>query len=313
MKFGLMTSECRPGPAGGNEWDSVLAQARLAESVGFDSIWLYDHFMWPQGTGRAEGTPVLESYLGLAGLAVGTQKVKLGVLVAGAPYRNPALHVKMVTTLDVMSHGRAIFGIGAGWAKYEFDAYNWPFPDVPTRMRGLRDSVEIALRMWDSSPASYQGKVYAIKDARNDPPPVQRPHPPILIGGSGEKTTLRLAARFGDYCNMSGTPEVVKHKYDILREHCTAVGRPYDQITRTTFLWFLIGRTEADAQAKLKRFEGNLPTFAGLVGTPDQIVERLRQYQAVGSQEVYFSMRDAHELESIKLFGETVIPALADT
>ena len=148
---------------------------------------------------------------------------------------------------------------------------------------------------------------------RNDPPPVQKPHPPILIGGSGEKTTRRLAARFADYCNMSGSPEVVKHKYDVLREHCAAVGRPYDQIARTVFLWFLIGRTEAEAQAKRKRFEGNLPTFAGLIGTPDQIVDRLRQYQAVGSQEVYFSMRDAYELESIELFGETVIPALADT
>jgi F420-dependent oxidoreductase-like protein len=313
MKCGLMTSECRPGPTGGNGWDSILAQARRAESVGFDSVWFPDHFMWDGSTGRAAGTPLLECYLALAGLAVGTQRVKLGTLVAGAPYRNPALLAKMVTTLDVMSHGRAIFGIGAGWAKFEFDAYGWPFPDVPTRMRGLRDTVEIALKMWASSPASYAGKVYTIKDARNDPPPIQRPHPPILIGGSGERTTLRLAARYGDYCNMSGTPEVVERKYAILRDHCADVGRPYDEVTRTLFTWFLIGRTEADVQTKLSCLEEPLPTFAGLAGTPGQIVERLREYRAAGVQEAYISMRDAWELESIELFGKTVIPALSES
>jgi len=312
MKFGLMASECRPGPTGGNGWDSVLAQARRAEAAGFDSVWLPDHFMWDGTTGRAAGTPILEAYLCLAGLAVGTERLKLGVLVSGAPYRNPALLAKMVTTLDVMSHGRAILGIGSGWARFEFDAYGRPFPDVPDRMRGLRDAVEIARRMWASSPAGYAGTVYAIRDARNDPPPVQRPRPPSLIGGGGERTTLRLATRFADYCNVSGAPEVVERKYAVLRAHSAAVGRPHEQITKTLFTWFLIGGTAAEAEAKRRYFEGNPPTFAGLVGTPEQIVERLRQYEAVGVQEVYVSMRDAYELESIALFGDTVIPALAE-
>ncbi len=288
MTFGLMTSECRTGPGGGNAWDSILAQAQAA------------------------GTPVLECYLSLAGIAVRTERVKLGVLVTGAPYRNPALLVKLVTTLDIMSHGRAIFGIGAGRAKYEFGAYGWPFPDVADRMRGLRDTVEIARAMWASSPASYEGKVYSIADARNDPPPVQQPHPPIMIGGGGEQTTLRLAARFGDYCNVSGDLDRVSHKHAVLRQHCAEVGRPYDEITRTLFTWFLVGRTEAEAEAKRRYFDGDAPTFAGLVGTPEQIIARLRQYEAIGVQEVYVSMRDAFELEPIALFGETVVAALAD-
>jgi alkanesulfonate monooxygenase SsuD/methylene tetrahydromethanopterin reductase-like flavin-dependent oxidoreductase (luciferase family) len=211
-----------------------------------------------------------------------------------------------------MSHGRAIFGIGAGWAKFEFDAYGWPFPDVSSRMRGLRDTVEIALAMWRSSPASYEGTVYSIRDARNEPPAVQEPHPPIMIGGGGERTTLRLAARYADLCNVSGDFDRVRHKYAVLREHCEAVGRSYDEVTRTLFTWFMVGRTETEAQAKRRYFEnGDVPTFAGLMGTPEQIVERLRRYEALGVQEVYVSMRDAFELEPIRLFGETVIAALS--
>lgn len=312
MKFGFMTNEFRPGPQGGNEWDSILTQARLAESLGFDKVFLYDHFMWIQGTTHPEGSPVLECYMGLAGLAVGTEKVKIGAMVAGVPYRNPALHVKMVTTLDIMSRGRAIFGVGAAWAKHEFDAYGWPFPDVPDRMRGLRDAVRIAKAMWESSPASYEGKIYSIKEARNDPPPVQRPHPPILIGGSGEQATLKLVAQYADYCNVMGDPERVGQKYAVLREHCQAVGRPYEAIRKTHFMWLLIGRTQAEADAKLKRWEGQLPGFYGMAGTPDQIIARMREYHQAGSEEIYFSMKDAFELEPLRLFGETVLPALQE-
>jgi F420-dependent oxidoreductase-like protein len=309
VKFGLMTGECRVGPGGGNAWDSVLAQARAAEAAGFDSVWLPDHVMWDGSTGRAAGTPILECYMALAGIAAATERVRLGVLVTGAPYRNPALLVKMVTTLDVMSHGRAIFGIGAGWAKFEFDAYGWDFPDVPTRMRGLRDTVEIARAMWRSSPASYEGAVYSIRGARNEPAAVQRPHPPILIGGGGERTTLRLAARYAGLCNVSGDVERVRHKYGVLRQHCEDVGRPYDEVTKTLFTWFMVGRTEAKARAKARYFDGDAPTFAGLMGTPEQITERLRRYEAIGVEEVYVSMRDAFEIDPIHLFGETVIAA----
>lgn len=312
MRFGLVISECRPGPNGGNSWDSVLAQARAAEAAGFDSVWLPDHFMWDGTVGRSAGTPIMESQVTLAGLAAQTQRVKLGTLVAGAAYRNPALLVKMVTTLDLISHGRAIFGIGAGWAEFEFHAYGWPYGDVSSRLRGLRDTVEIALAMWGSSPATYEGSVASIRDARNDPSPVQQPHPPILIGGQGERSTLRLVARYGDYCNLSGELEHVAGKLQVLREHCRDVGRDYETITRTLLTWFLIGHTPAEAADRGRYLQPYPHRFAGLLGTPDQIIERVRVYESIGIQEVYFFMRDAFELNSLLLFGETVISQFAE-
>jgi alkanesulfonate monooxygenase SsuD/methylene tetrahydromethanopterin reductase-like flavin-dependent oxidoreductase (luciferase family) len=163
---------------------------------------------------------------------------------------------------------------------------------------------------FDTSPATHRGKVYSVENARNDPPPVQRPHPPIMIGGGGERTTLRLAARYGDACNVSGEVERVAHTYAVLREHCEAIGRPYDEVTRTLFTWFLIGPTEGEARAKTRYFRGDAPTFGGLIGTPEQVVERLRAFEAIGVQEVYLSMRDSFELEPVRYFGETVIPEL---
>jgi len=311
MRFGLVISECREGPGGGNAWDSVLAQARAAEAAGFDSVWVPDHFMWDGTAGRVAGTPILESQLTLAGIAVGTDRVRLGTLVSAAAYRNPALLTKMVTTLDIMSHGRAVLGVGAGWAKYEFDAYGWPFPEVGTRLRYLRDTVEIALAMWASSPASYQGAVASIVGARNDPPPVQQPHPPILIGGSGERTTLRLVARFADYCSFMGEPEEIARKLGVLLEHCLAVGRDYKTITRTVLTWFMVADDRAAAAAKQRYLESDAHRFAGMIGTPGEIIAKVRAYEAIGVDEVYLFMRDAFELEPLAAFGQSVIASLA--
>jgi alkanesulfonate monooxygenase SsuD/methylene tetrahydromethanopterin reductase-like flavin-dependent oxidoreductase (luciferase family) len=133
-----------------------------------------------------------------------------------------------------------------------------------------------------------------------------------MIGGSGEQATLKLVAQYGDYCNVMGDPERVRQKYAVLREHCQAVGRPYGEVKKTHFMWLLIGRTQAEADAKLKRWEGKLPGFHGMAGTPDQIIALIREYRDAGSEEVYFSMKDAYELESIRLFGETILPALQE-
>jgi alkanesulfonate monooxygenase SsuD/methylene tetrahydromethanopterin reductase-like flavin-dependent oxidoreductase (luciferase family) len=307
MRFGLVLSECRPKVEGGNGWDSVLAQAQTAEAAGFDSIWLPDHFMWDGTTGRSVGTPILESQVTLAGLAVGTKSVMLGTLVAGAPYRNPALLTKMVTTLDVMSHGRAILGVGAGWAKYEFEAYGWPFRDAPTRLRGVKDTVEIALAMWRSSPATYEGEVASIRGARNDPPSVQQPHPPIMIGGEGERVALRLIAQYGDYCSFKGEVDYVARKLELLQQHCDVVGRDFDTIIPGHVTWFIVGQTPKEVESKKKYLHPDSHRFPGLLGTPDQIIERLHTYEKVGIGAVYFLMRDAYELDSLRLFGETVI------
>jgi F420-dependent oxidoreductase-like protein len=310
MRFGLQLKTFDPGEHG-NHWDSTLAVARACEEAGLDSVWFADHFMFVREEEPDAETPVMECFTVLAALAAATSRVRLGALVAGVPYRNPALLAKMHATLDVISHGRAIIGLGAGWHKLEFDAYGWPFGTVGERMEKLEDAVQIIKKMMTERPASYAGKHYSIHEALNDPMPVQRPHPPIMIGGGGEKQTLRLVARYGDFCNVFGDLETVAHKFEVLRRHCEDVGRPYEEITRSHHLSILLARDDAELARKRERFARDLPNFHGLIGTPDTIIAALREYAAIGSQYVTFSMPDAGDLDSVRLFGETVLPALA--
>jgi F420-dependent oxidoreductase-like protein len=307
MKFGLQLSTYS-ARGGGTSWDSVLAVARSSEAAGLDSVWFADHFMWRDEDDPDRERPNLECFLTLGALASATERVRLGALVVGVPYRNPALLAKMHTTLDVISHGRSIVGLGAGWHKLEFDSYGWPFGTVTERMEKLEDAVQITKLMMTERPATYEGKHYSIHEALNDPLPVQKPHPPIMIGGGGEKKTLRLVAQYADMCNVFGDPEQVAHKFAVLRGHCESVGRPYDEVTKSNHLGLLIARNEAELARKRERF----PDFGGFAGTPEQVVERLRAYAAVGSTYVTFTMPDVDDIEPMQLFGETVVPALAE-
>jgi F420-dependent oxidoreductase-like protein len=254
---------------------------------------------------------VLECWVTLGALAAATTRLRLGALVSGIPYRNPALLAKMGATLDVISHGRCIMGIGAGWHREEFDAYGYAFETAAVRGARLAEAAQVVRAMLSQQRTTFAGRYYQITDAYNEPRPIQQPHPPLLIGGNGEKVTLRVVAQYGDMCNLTGTPGEVQQRLEILREHCRAVGRPYEEITRTIFTWLLIGRTEEEATARRARYMQREP-FPGIAGTPRQIVGRLREYAAAGVQEVLFSMPDAHEIEPLRLFGEEVLPALAD-
>ncbi len=307
MKFGLQLSTYR-ARGGGNSWDSVLAVARSCEAASLDSVWFADHFMWRDEDDPDRERPNLECFLTLGALASATERVRLGALVVGVPYRNPALLTKMHTTLDVISHGRSIVGLGAGWHKLEFDSYGWPFGTVTERMEKLEDAVQITKLMMTERPATYEGKHYSIHGALNDPLPVQKPHPPIMIGGSGEKKTLRLVAQYADMCNVFGDPEQVAHKFAVLRSHCERVGRPYDDVTKSNHTGILIARDEAELARKRERF----PDFGGIVGTPEQVIERLRAYAAAGSTYVTFTMPDVDDIEPMQLFGESVVPALTE-
>lgn len=313
LKLGLHVPEYPAPTIGGNEWDGVVAQALAAEEAGFDSLLLPDHFMWVRGDPfDPDPAPMLELYTTLGGLAAVTSRIKLGALVAGAPYRNAALHAKMAATLDVMSHGRAIFGIGAAWAQHEFDAYGWPFEPTPKRMRRLAEAVQVALTLWTQRPANFDGRYYQLRNALCDPPCVQRPHVPILIGGGGERTTLRLAARYANLCNVFGSPEEVAHKYAVLRRHCAEVGRPYDAIQKTNTLAVLVGRDQGDLERKMPRFEAVASGPSTVVGTPDQVIARLREYERAGSDQVICLILDGYDVAPIRLFGETVLPSVAD-
>lgn len=291
----------------GNHWDTTLAAAKACEQAGLDSVWLADHFMFPDTNDLAKEVPVFDCFVALGAIAASTSRIRIGELVVGVPYRNPALLAKMLTTLDVVSHGRSIAGLGAAWHDVEFAAYGWPFPSVRERMEMLEEAVQIVDRMMTQRPAGFEGKHYTVKNAYNDPMPVTKPRPPIMIGGSGEKATLRIVAQYADFCNVGGDPATVAHKYEVLRRHCEQVGRPFEAITRSNDVGILIAADQRELAAKKERY-GDI---AGLVGTPDMIVEGLQRYAAVGSQYVTFHMPDAGEIEPILLLGETVVPVVA--
>ncbi len=313
MRFGIQINPYVAGPSG-NPWDGVAAAARVADEGGFDSVWLYDHFLYEGGySGHPHPEPVLECFTALGALAVVTRRVRLGQLVLGIPYRNPALVTKMATTLDLISHGRSILGVGAGWHQREYEAYGWgQFEEVGVRMKRLEEALQVIRTLWTERPASFEGRFYRLDRVVDHPAPIQRPHPPILVGGSGEKVTLRLVAQYAQMCNVSGDAATVRRRLDALREHCARLGRSEDEIVRSHFCTIVVGRTPAEVRAKVERLGEFLPNDGTLVGTPDELVDQLRAYAAAGSQYCIFRTPDWVDLEPLRLFAETVIPALAD-
>ena len=306
MLMGHTLDAYRPSKHG-NHWDTMLAAARACEQAGLDSVWINDHFMFPDKEHPDREVPVFECFVMLGAVAACTSRIRIGELVVGVPYRNPALLAKMLTTLDVIAHGRTIVGLGAAWHDEEFHAYGWPFPPVRERMEQLEEAVQIVDRMMTQRPAQFAGKHFTVADAYNDPMPVQKPRPPIMIGGDGEKVTLRLVAQYADFCNVFGDPDNVAHKFEVLRRHCERVGRPYDAITRSNDISILIAADERELASKRERYGDDFDVS----GTPEAVVEGLERYARIGSQYVTFTMPDAHEIDPLLLLGETVVPAVA--
>ena len=226
--------------------------ARTADAAGLDSLWVMDHFFQIPPMGVAE-RPMLEGYSALGFAAGITRRIKLGTLVTGNTYRYPGLLVKTVTTLDVLSGGRASFGIGAGWFERKHIGLGVPFPSTAERFERLEETLQIAHQMWSGQGGAFEGRHYQLAELLCDPLPISQPHPPILIGGGGEKKTLKLVARYADACNLFAMPTpdggwegglaMLRHKLDVLRGHCEAEGRPYDAIEKTT-IGFSVVRQE---------------------------------------------------------------------
>src|SRR5262249_15794108 len=193
MKFGLQINPYFGGKTG-NPWDAVAKAARALDASAFDSLWLYDHFLYEGGySGHPHPEPVMHCITVLSAIAAITERIRLGQLVLGIPYRNPALTAKMATTLDLISYGRTILGIGAGWHKREYEGYGWgEFEEVPVRMKRLEEAVQVILKLWTERPAGFAGKYYRLDQVMDNPGPVQKPYPPIMIGGSGRETAPRL-------------------------------------------------------------------------------------------------------------------------
>jgi F420-dependent oxidoreductase-like protein len=291
----------------GNHWDTMLAVVRAGEQAGLDSVWIADHFMFPDKEHPDKEVPVFDCFVALGAVAACTSRIRIGELVVGVPYRNPALLAKMLTTLDVIAHGRTIVGLGAAWHDEEFYAYGWPFPPVRERMEQLEEAVQIVDRMMTQRPAQFAGKHFTVTDAYNDPLPIQKPRPPIMIGGDGEKFTLRLVAQYADFCNVFGDPDTVAHKFAVLRQHCERIGRPYDAVTRSNHVSIMIASNERELAAKRARYGDDFDVS----GTPDAVVEGLERYARVGSQYITFTLPDASDIEPLLLLGEAVVPAVA--
>lgn len=305
MRLGMQLHPTRSSEYG-NPFDTLLAVAQAAERAGIDAVLMADHFMFNDEQQPEKEVPVLECFVALAAIAAATSRIRIGQLVAGVPYRNPALLAKMCATLDVVSHGRTLVGLGAAWHEQEFRAYGWPFPPLAERMDMLEEAVQIVDRMLRERPVSFSGKHYTLSNAFNDPRPVQKPRPPILIGGSGERRTLRIVAQYADYCNVGGDPATVAHKYDVLRRHCEAVGRPFEAITRCNNVGLMIARDEDELAARRAQH----PHFDGIVGAPPAVIDQLQAYAAAGSQYITFFLPDAQDFAAIELLGESVLPYL---
>jgi len=291
----------------GNHWDTTLAATRAAEQAGLDSVWLADHFMFPDKDQPDKEVPVFDCFVALGAMAACTSRIRIGELVVGVPYRNPVLLAKMLTTLDVIAHGRTIVGIGAAWHEPEFVAYGWPFPSVRERMEMLEEAFQIVDLVMTQRPASFSGKHYTVANAYNDPMPVQKPRPPIMIGGSGEKVTLRLVAQYADFCNVFGDPATVARRFGIIREPCERIGRASDAITFSNDVSILIASDARELSAKKERYGEQF----NLIGTPEEIIEGLQRYAEAGSQYVTFHMPDADQIDPILLLGETVVQQVA--
>lgn len=289
-------------------YETMTRVAQEADALGYHSIWLYDHF-------HTVPTPTqeitFECWTSTAALARDTRRVRLGQMVTCNSYRNPALLAKIASTVDALSHGRLDFGIGAGWYEEEYVAYGYPYPGTHERLGRLHEAVEIILSMWTQEEANFEGTYYQVRGAINQPKGVQKPRIPLLIGGGGEKVTLRLVAQYADACNVGGDIPTIKHKLAVLKQHCEQLGRDYERIKRTVLIDFcVIAETEAGVLAKLTPQErDNVEELrqTWLIGTPEQIRERLAEYEEAGIQELIVRFVDAAKLESVRLFAREFI------
>jgi F420-dependent oxidoreductase-like protein len=294
-----------PGVPADRLFDRVVEQAKAAEKAGFDLVTVMDHLYQIRGIGP-ETEPMMEAYSTLSALAVSTSRVKLGTLVTGVTYRNPAMLAKMVTTLDVISKGRAILGIGAAWNEDEHNAYGWEFPPVGQRMDRLDEALTIAKLMFTQDRPSFEGKYYKIDRALNVPRPVQAGGPKILIGGTGERRTLRLLAQHGDIGHwFAASIEELKRKKQIFLEHCEAVKRDPSEVLLTLGVTLVLAENERDAKAILAGLTPERRAMAK-TATVAQATDLLGEYMEAGFGGFTFNNNIYSTNESIALAGELI-------
>src|SRR5438105_8572402 len=294
-------------PLAGLPWKAVNERAASIERLGYHSIWLTDHF-WNRGVPEAD---VLECTSTMSALCVGTDKLRIGSLVLCNSFRNPALLAKILSTMDNLSNGRVEVGLGAGWMEEEYRGYGYEFPSTGTRLRQLDEGLQIIKLLMTEKKSSFEGRYYKIADAYCSPKPVQKPHPPITIGGSGEKLMLKIVAQHADRWNCPAGYRNFQHKLDVLKQHCETVGRDFKQINISEQLLVCIGANESEVEDKWKIAQ-RLPFWrTGIKGTPPQIVELLRERVRQGITFFTVIFGDMNSNQSIELFAREVMPAFA--
>lgn len=310
MKFGIHNPSWRYGngdPAG--IFEGVKQKALWAEQHGFTWFSVMDHLIQIAMAGPAE-EPFMESWTILSALAAVTKRIRLAPLVTSVHYRNPAHLAKIAAGVDQISGGRLTFGIGAGWFEAEYKQYGWEFPPRPaTRIAQMEEAIKLILSMWTEKRTTFHGKWFHAEEAILEPKPLQKPHPPLMIGGSGEQLTLRAVARHADACNLFGPPDVVRQKLEVLKRHCDAEKRDYNEIERTNAIGFLIARDDKALAAKRQRLE--VPAqFMGVAGTVAQIADLVGKYRDAGSQ-LLISSAWRNDAETHELLAAEVMPAFA--
>ena len=291
MKLGLQLSNFTWKGRGPKLGENLATISSTAEDVGYSSIWVMDHLFQIPQVGAAQ-MEMLEAYTALGFIAANTKTATLGTMVTGVTYRNPGFLCKQVSTLDVLSGGRAWLGIGAAWYEREHKGLGIPFPPLKERFERLEETLQICQQMWSREDGKFEGKHYQMKETLNSPQSLQKPHPPILIGGGGEKKTLKLVAKYANACNVRGdSPEFVRGKLDVLREHCERTGRDYNEIEKTVLLRLDVGENGEKA---------------------GEAVETLGRLAEAGAQYAIGYLIGVDKLTPLEAVGRDVIPQVKD-
>ena len=297
------------------QWNLMVQVAKRAEELGFDSIWVFDHFHTVPKL--LKGRSVFEAWTTLTALSMVTEKIRLGTLVTCILYRYPSYLAKIVANVDVISNGRVEFGVGACWYEHEFKGYGIPFPRPGERLRRLDEALQLIKMMWTQDEVHFKGKYYKLEGALNDPKPLQKPHPPILIGGAGEKLTLKIVAKHANKFHTWGDVKAYKHRLEVLKKHCINIGRDYNEIIKTHDGITIIG-DEKEVKKKIKENEYltlSNATYEGLkktqyVGTPEEIIERIASYVKLRVTEFIFYFPEACKIKPLEEFAEKILPEI---
>jgi F420-dependent oxidoreductase-like protein len=306
MKFGIHNPSWLFGTDPAGIFDALRTKAQWAENHGFTWFSVMDHLIQIANVG-APDEPFMEGWTVLSALAAVTSRIRLATLASSVAFRNPAHLAKIAAGVDHISRGRLTLGIGAGWFEAEYRQYGWEFPPRPAvRIRQMEEAVRLILTMWQEPRTTFHDRYFHAEDAILEPKPVQQPHPPVMIAGGGEQLTLRAVARLADACNVGGSPDAVRHKFDVLRRHCEAQQRSYDTIERTCIISLLLAR-DASSMATKRQKLAVPASYYGFAGTVAEVTDLIGRYQDAGVQ-LLISSSYKNDQETFELLAADVMP-----